>query len=55
MGRGLTIQELSSTETAGLHDRQTHDDIPPDGGFAAWTQVGMGHLVIFNCWGYITS
>jgi phage baseplate assembly protein gpV len=27
----------------------------PDGGLVAWTQVAMGHLVIFNCWGYITS
>lgn len=33
---------------------QTPDDIP-DGGVVAWTQVAMGHLVIFNCWGYITS
>lgn len=30
-------------------------DETPDGGLIAWTQVIMGHLVIFNCWGYITS
>lgn len=34
--------------------RADGDDIP-DGGLIAWTQVVMGHLVIFNCWGYITS
>lgn len=28
---------------------------PPDGGLRAWTQVCMGHLVIFNTWGYISS
>lgn len=28
---------------------------PPDGGLAAWTQVAMGHLIIFNTWGYIIS
>ena len=24
---------------------------PPDGGLQAWTQVAMGHLVVFNTWG----
>ncbi|KAF2147314.1 uncharacterized protein K452DRAFT_217617 [Aplosporella prunicola CBS 121167] len=28
---------------------------PPDGGLLAWTQVLMGHLVIFGTWGYINS
>ena len=28
---------------------------PPDGGLRAWMQVLVGHLVIFNSWGYITS
>lgn len=28
---------------------------PPDGGLAAWTQVIMGHLIVFNTWGYINS
>ncbi|GME48726.1 Major facilitator superfamily [Neofusicoccum parvum] len=27
----------------------------PNGGFKAWTQVAAGHLVIFNCWGYLSS
>ncbi|KAI9662543.1 MAG: hypothetical protein M1821_008710 [Bathelium mastoideum] len=29
--------------------------LPPDGGLLAWTQAIMGHLVIFNTWGYIAS
>ncbi|TEA10860.1 Aspyridones efflux protein apdF [Colletotrichum sidae] len=37
----------------GQHQRRYGDT--PDGGLLAWTQVAMGHLVIFNCWGYITS
>lgn len=28
---------------------------PPDGGRQAWTQVLMGHLVMINSWGYLTS
>ncbi|KAF2491972.1 MFS general substrate transporter [Lophium mytilinum] len=28
---------------------------PPDGGLKAWTQACMGHLVVFNTWGVITS
>ncbi|KAF5878167.1 putative mfs monocarboxylate transporter protein [Botrytis fragariae] len=28
---------------------------PPEGGCLAWTQVAMGHLVIFNSMGYISS
>ena len=28
---------------------------PPDGGLQAWTQVLMGHIVLINGWGYLTS
>ena len=28
---------------------------PPDGGFQAWSQAAMAHLVMFNSWGYINS
>lgn len=28
---------------------------PPDGGLKAWTQVFMGHLVLINGWGYLSS
>ncbi|OJD36006.1 mfs monocarboxylate transporter [Diplodia corticola] len=27
----------------------------PDGGVKAWSQAAAAHLVIFNCWGYISS
>jgi hypothetical protein len=27
----------------------------PNGGFKAWTQPVAAHLVIINCWGYISS
>jgi hypothetical protein len=37
-----------------LEAAQAQGDIP-DGGLLAWTQVIMGHLIIFNSWGYITS
>jgi hypothetical protein len=28
---------------------------PPDGGLLAWTQVGMGHLMIMNTWSVQSS
>jgi hypothetical protein len=28
---------------------------PPNGGVKAWTQVVMGHLVLINGWGYLSS
>jgi len=28
---------------------------PPDGGFDAWTQALLSHLIVFNTWGYINS
>ena len=28
---------------------------PPDGGFFAWTQVFLGHLVVTCTWGFVTS
>ncbi|KAH8585944.1 major facilitator superfamily domain-containing protein [Bisporella sp. PMI_857] len=28
---------------------------PPDGGTRAWLQVLVGHLVVFNSWGYISA
>ena len=28
---------------------------PPDGGRRAWTMALMGHLMVFNTWGYINS
>ncbi|KAI4721977.1 MFS monocarboxylate transporter-like protein [Aureobasidium sp. EXF-10727] len=28
---------------------------PPDGGLKAWAQVVMGHLILINGWGYLSS
>lgn len=52
--------ERSSGDAEALNNAhivatQPSTDEVPDGGLIAWTQVIMGHLVIFNCWGYITS
>lgn len=48
----LVARTLSLVRT-----RESGKDIgpPPDGGFTAWLQVAMAHLVIFNTWGYINS
>ncbi|KAK0609075.1 Aspyridones efflux protein apdF [Lasiodiplodia hormozganensis] len=58
-------QESLSSEDK--HDRDivinpTPSNVPstvpspvPDGGFKAWSQAAAAHLVIFNCWGYISS
>lgn len=46
-GRALT---LLRTKSSGADPGP-----PPDGGLKAWTQVIAGHLVVFNCWGYINS
>ncbi|GME43536.1 MFS transporter [Neofusicoccum parvum] len=45
-----------STDVSGV--TQPCPDTPgpaPDGGFKAWTQVFMGHLVLINGWGYLSS
>lgn len=40
-----------------VRTRESGKDLgpPPDGGFQAWLQVALGHLIIFNTWGYINS
>ncbi|EPS26585.1 hypothetical protein PDE_01522 [Penicillium oxalicum 114-2] len=40
-----------------VRTRESGKDLgpPPDGGFTAWLQAGLGHLIIFNTWGYINS
>ncbi|PWY67567.1 MFS general substrate transporter [Aspergillus heteromorphus CBS 117.55] len=40
-----------------VRTRESGKDLgpPPDGGFKAWSQVALAHLVIFNTWGYINS
>ena len=49
---GCVLRTLSKT----LSRTSTIDPgPPPDGGLKAWTQALMGHLVVFNTWGYINS
>ncbi|KAJ5639824.1 uncharacterized protein N7484_007686 [Penicillium longicatenatum] len=40
-----------------VRTRESGKDLgpPPDGGFQAWLQVALGHMIIFNTWGYINS
>ncbi|KAJ5819696.1 hypothetical protein N7474_005287 [Penicillium riverlandense] len=40
-----------------VRTRESGKDLgpPPDGGFQAWSQVALAHLIIFNTWGYINS
>lgn len=42
---------------SAVRTRESGKDIgpPPDGGFQAWLQVALGHMIIFNTWGYINS
>jgi Major Facilitator Superfamily len=59
------IASLSSQDEAVNNAQPTNQDLstipesepvlPPDGGLQAWTQVLMGHLVMINSWGYLTS
>ena len=46
--------EQASIHTSAVADPNDPGP-PPDGGLRAWTQVLVGHLVVFNSWGYISS
>ncbi|KAE9569790.1 Aspyridones efflux protein apdF [Colletotrichum fructicola] len=52
---GADARERTSATVTSVAEQQRQYGDTPDGGLLAWTQVAMGHLVIFNCWGYITS
>ncbi|KAH7063743.1 putative monocarboxylate permease [Macrophomina phaseolina] len=50
--------EKSPSSGSTSQDDTTRSNSPadvPDGGLVAWSQVFAGHLVVFNCWGYISS
>jgi MFS family permease len=47
----LTVASLSIVDAAPID----LPSLPPDGGFNAWMQVFMGHLVLINGWGYLSS
>ncbi|KAL8701586.1 MAG: hypothetical protein Q9201_004830 [Fulgogasparrea decipioides] len=57
------VQVLQDRDTAldrvisRITSRSSYPDPgpPPDGGLQAWTQSLMGHLIVFNTWGYIIS
>jgi MFS family permease len=38
-----------------LSKRSIDPGPPPDGGLDAWTQAIVGHIIVFNTWGYINS
>ncbi|KAJ5937449.1 hypothetical protein N7454_004749 [Penicillium verhagenii] len=58
---GLTQVPTNSSAVARtlsvVRTRESGKDFgpPPDGGFQAWLQVALGHMIIFNTWGYINS
>lgn len=51
------IGSLATRTLSLVRTRDSGRDVgpPPDGGFKAWLQVAMAHMVIFNTWGYINS
>ena len=51
---GISRQASTFTETVDQIPEQNLRT-PPDGGIQAWMQVLMGHLVLINGWGYLTS
>lgn len=54
--QSLDSQEKSTTNTTSANEPSTPLPPPaPNGGVKAWAQAVAGHLVIFNCWGYLTS
>lgn len=48
---GLVAKTLSLVRTRDFE----HPGPPPDGGFEAWLQASLAHVVVFNSWGYISS
>ena len=49
------LELASPTSQAGTKVSGFEPAPPPDGGSRAWIQVLMGHLVMINSWGYLTS
>lgn len=49
--------QISNFFVSILRTKDTGADLgpAPDGGFTAWLQVVLGHMVIFNSWGYINA
>lgn len=49
------IHYLAKTITIRSNASVIDPGPPPDGGAKAWTQACMGHLVVFNTWGMIST
>lgn len=49
------ILKIAKTVTARSNASILDPGAPPDGGTKAWTQSLMGHFVIFNTWGMIST
>lgn len=59
---GVTTTSLYSLSIAQSTEHVLHlgnpvssPEPPPNGGLVAWTQVLMGHLLVFNGSGYVSS
>lgn len=50
----VTIDDCNSENDEVPH-LFAHHPPPPDGGWAAWLQIILGHLVMFNTWGMANS
>ncbi|KAJ6032372.1 hypothetical protein N7540_003104 [Penicillium herquei] len=52
-----TNTSIAARTLSAVRTRESGKDLgpPPDGGFQAWMQVALGHMIIFNTWGYINS
>lgn len=46
-------QKSSTRDLASDGSASEQPGPPPDGGARAWTMALLGHLVVFNTWGYI--
>ena len=51
---GLSTSERALHPEAPINTTSLPDP-PPNGGLTAWTQVAVGHLLVFNGFGYISS
>jgi hypothetical protein len=49
------VLNLAKTITARSNASVIDPGPPPDGGTKAWTQAFMGHFVVFNTWGMIST
>ncbi|KAJ5955620.1 hypothetical protein N7501_009899 [Penicillium viridicatum] len=51
----MTEHDEDEDPESSYDQQSSRIELPPDGGIKAWTQAIMGHLVVFNTWGYIVT